>query len=99
MKLFKIIVSIQLPIDLLIKKVILLLVNSLEDNESKLILKLIESAKEPLETKEIEGKLKKVSRSKILYRLNNLRAEGLIKGKQIGSGKGTWIWWKNSAFV
>jgi DNA-binding Lrp family transcriptional regulator len=52
-----------------------------------------------LETKEIGEKLKKISRVKILYRLNNLRAEGLIKGKQVGSGKGTWIWWKLKAFA
>lgn len=69
------------------------------DKESKLILKLVNSAKEPLETKEIVEKLKKLSRSKILYRLNILRAEGLIKGKQIGSGKGAWIWWRKKAFV
>jgi repressor of nif and glnA expression len=71
----------------------------LEDTESRQILKVIESAKEPLETKEIEEKLKKISRIKILYRLNNLRAEGLIKGKRVGSGKGTWIWWRLKAFA
>jgi DNA-binding Lrp family transcriptional regulator len=71
----------------------------LEDSESKQILKAVESVKEPLETKEIGEKLKKISRVKILYRLNNLRAEGLIKGKQVGSGKGTWIWWKLKAFA
>jgi hypothetical protein len=49
-----------------------------------------------LETLEIQNKLKKITRVKILYRLNQLRAEGLIHGKQIGSGKGTWIWWKNN---
>jgi len=59
------------------------------------ILKIINESEEPLETKEIEVMLKNVSRVMILYRLNNLRGEGLIKGKQIGSGKGTWIWWKN----
>lgn len=64
------------------------------DKESASILKIIESSNEPLETKEIESKLPKTSRSKILYRLNNLRAEGKISAKQVGSGKGTWIWWK-----
>ena len=34
----------------------------------------------------------------IFYRLTMLRAEGLIKGKFIGPGKGVWIWWKNDAF-
>lgn len=96
---FKLILSVHLPIDLLMKKRILLKVEILEDKDSKDILKLIESSKEPLETKNIKEKLKKVSRTKILYRLNNLRAEGLIKGKQVGSGKGTWIWWKKSLFA
>ena len=58
------------------------------------ILSIVNASDEPLETKEIESSMKGVSRVKVLYRLNNLRGEGLIKGKQIGSGKGTWIWWK-----
>jgi predicted transcriptional regulator len=74
-------------------------VKFLKDKESKLIFKLIESSREPLETKEVEERLKRISRTKILYRLNNLRAESLIKGKQVGSGKRTWIWWKNKAFA
>lgn len=89
---FKSIVPMALSIDLLIKKMYLFREN-MDDKETKAILKVLKSSKEPLETKEIERKLKSVSRSKILYRLNNLRAESIIKGKQIGSGKGTWIWW------
>lgn len=54
---------------------------------------LISKAEEPLETREIEQKID-ASRIMILYRLNNLRGDGKIKGKQVGSGKGTWIWWK-----
>ncbi len=67
----------------------------LEQNDaiSKQILQQIKESFEPLETKEIELLLKKVSRIKILYRLNLLRGDGLIKGKAVGSGKGTWIWW------
>jgi repressor of nif and glnA expression len=68
--------------------------NFLKETDTISILKVIENSREPLETKEIEAVLKKVTRTKILYRLNNLRAEGLIKGKQVGAGKGTWIWWK-----
>ena len=64
------------------------------DTTSKNILKAIKEADEPLETKELELILKNVTRVKLLYRLNNLRGEGLIKGKQVGSGKGTWIWWE-----
>jgi repressor of nif and glnA expression len=66
----------------------------MQNGLSKKILNVIESAGEPLETKEVESKLKKFSRTMILYRLNNLRGEGLIKGKRIGPGKGVWIWWK-----
>ncbi|MFT4304147.1 MAG: hypothetical protein ACMXYG_06275 [Candidatus Woesearchaeota archaeon] len=55
---------------------------------------ILSKSSEPLETKEIELQLSNISRVKILYRLNNLRGEGRIHGKHIGSGKGTWIWWK-----
>jgi len=62
------------------------------------ILEVITSATEPLQTKEIEEKLREFSRAKILYRLHNLRGEGLIKGKRVGPGKGAWIWWKGDVF-
>ena len=42
--------------------------------------------------------VEKVTRTKIFYRLNNLRGEGLIKGKFIGSGKGVWVWWGSKLF-
>ena len=64
-----------------------------QDKESKRILNLIRKSEEPLETKDIQEKLGDVTRTKVLYRLLNLRAEQKIKGKQVGSGKGTWIWW------
>ncbi|MDO8643312.1 MAG: hypothetical protein Q7R76_07120 [Candidatus Woesearchaeota archaeon] len=68
------------------------------------ILSLLNSFSEPLETKEIEDKVKEkikketVTRTKIFYRLNLLRGEGKIKGKFSGSGKGVWIWWRMDAF-
>lgn len=68
------------------------------DTISGKILKIIAEAGEPLETKEIETVLKKETRIKILYRLNLLRGDSLIKGKAVGSGKGTWIWWKEGLF-
>ena len=68
------------------------------DKISENILKILKKAEEPLETKEIELLLKNVTRVKVLYRLNNLRGDGLIKGKPVGSGKGTWVWWKKNAF-
>ena len=68
------------------------------DSITKDILEILKKTKEPLETREIELILKGISRVKILYRLNNLRGEGLIKGKAVGSGKGAWIWWREDAF-
>jgi len=65
------------------------------DKISERIVKILDESSEPLETKEIEEFLKGITRTKILYRLNNLRGDGAIKGKNVGSGKGTWIWWKN----
>ena len=64
------------------------------DRTSTQILKLIAQAHEPLETKEIEILLKNVTRVKVLYRLSMLRGDGMIKGKPVGSDKGTWVWWK-----
>jgi len=70
----------------------------MDDEISKATLKVINNANEPLETKEVEERVceivKNVTRTKLFYRLNNLRAEGLIKGKFVGPGKGVWIWWK-----
>jgi len=71
----------------------------MDDEVSKTILKIVNSADQPLETTEIIAKLGKVSRSMIVYRLNMLRGEGKIKGKSIGAGKGNWVWWKNDAFA
>jgi hypothetical protein len=68
-----------------------------KDTLSKDILDIINRGNGPFETRELEIFLKGKSRVMILYRLNNLRGENLINGKQIGSGKGTWIWWPKSS--
>ncbi len=68
------------------------------DRTSTTILQILQEAVEPLETKEIEILLNNATRVKVLYRLNRLRGDGLVKGKPVGSGKGTWIWWKPSAY-
>ncbi|GIU68384.1 MAG: hypothetical protein KatS3mg001_234 [Candidatus Pacearchaeota archaeon] len=69
----------------------------MHDKISDLVLKTIQESDEPLETKEIQEKIitqiRGVTRTKIFYRLNLLRGEGLIKGKFVGPGKGVWIWW------
>jgi repressor of nif and glnA expression len=70
----------------------------MQNNIAKRILELIESSDEPLETMEIVERLKDISRTMILYRLHDLRGEGLIKGKRVGGGKGVWIWWRKNAF-
>ena len=69
----------------------------MEDKLAKNILRIIDSSNTPLETKEIEQKVK-ATRVKVLYRLNLLRGEGKIKGKFVGPGKGVWIWWSIKAF-
>ncbi len=58
------------------------------------ILEIINKSEYLLETTEIISFFKGETRTKILYRLNNLRGDSLVKGKQVGSGKGVWIWWK-----
>ena len=74
----------------------------MQDSIANAILKIIQDSAEPLETKEIQEKLedsiKNVTRTKLFYRLTNLRGDGVIKGKFIGPGKGVWIWWKPEAF-
>ena len=72
------------------------------DELTQVTLEIINDTDEPLETKEIQNlvskKIKNVTRTKLFYRLNNLRGEGLIKGKFVGPGKGVWIWWREKAF-
>jgi hypothetical protein len=72
----------------------------MRDNLEELALKIIEEAAEVLETKEIlerlEGNIKDITRTKVFARLNNLRGDGLIRGKFVGPGKGVWIWWSSS---
>ena len=74
----------------------------MHDSIANAILKIIQNSEEPLETKEIQEKIKNVikdvTRTKLFYRLTNLRGEGLIKGKFVGPGKGVWIWWSQEAF-
>lgn len=74
----------------------------MQDNISKRVLKIINESNDILETKEILERvsisIKNITRTKLFSRLNNLRGEGLIKGKFLGPGKGVWIWWKVDAF-
>ena len=67
------------------------------DELSKAILETLKQVGEPLDTREIEDRLtvlmSGVTRIKLVLRLQNLRGEGLIRGKSIGSGRGAWIWW------
>jgi hypothetical protein len=86
---------IDLSIDLYIQNDIYLIMRIKNDILSQKILEILKKTDEPLETIEILGLIKNSTRIKALYRLYNLRGEMLIKGKQVGSGKGTWIWWKN----
>jgi len=65
-----------------------------KEEDIRKILSVVEKSPEPLETKEIQKQLASITRTKILYRLLHLKADSLIKGKQVGPGKGCWIWWK-----
>lgn len=78
----------------------------LQDRLTDAILKIVKNSSEPLETEEIVRLLQEIkrpdvsfadaTRTKVLYRLNNLRADGQIAGKMLGAGKGVWIWWQKS---
>ena len=74
----------------------------MRDDIEALALDVISKSNEVFETKEIQEKIgvsiKDITRTKLFSRLNNLRGEGLIKGKFVGPGKGVWIWWRKSAF-
>lgn len=75
----------------------------LQDRLADAILKIVQNSSEPLETEDIiirvqeiqrtDVSFKNATRTKVMYRLNNLRADGLISGKMLGAGKGVWIWW------
>jgi hypothetical protein len=68
--------------------------NRMKDDISDKILKIVEKSNEPLDTNEIIKAIPNATRSKIMYRLMDLRAEGKIHGKMITSGgKGVWVWW------
>jgi DNA-binding Lrp family transcriptional regulator len=69
----------------------------MEDEISRKILVILEKSKAPLETREIEKHIPEATRAKVMYRLNDLRGEGKIKGKRVGAGgKGVWVWWSHS---
>ena len=84
-----------LPIDLYSLNDTYCIMRIKKDILSQKILEMLKKVDEPLETIEILDSIKGSTRVKILYRLNKLRGEMSIKGKQVGSGKGTWIWWKD----
>lgn len=69
-----------------------------KDKLTETIQGIINNSNEPLETKEVKAKMPEGTRTKILYRLRELRAEGLIEGKRVGASRGSWIWWKKDAF-
>lgn len=69
-----------------------------KDKLTETLIRIINEASEPFETKEIEAKLPTETRTKIINRLRDLAVKGEIKGKTVGSGKGTWIWWRKNAF-
>jgi hypothetical protein len=69
-----------------------------KDKLTDVLIKTIREANEPLETKEIVHRIGNETRAKIICRLSDLGIQGTIKGKRVGGGNGTWIWWKKDAF-
>ena len=69
------------------------------DKMTDKVLEVINGSEEPLETREIEGKIPEETRTKILNRLRELWGKRLIGGKMVGAGRGTWIWWKKDSFA
>jgi len=73
-----------------------------EEELSRIIGEVVNAAREPLETTEVHVKVAEaaaglvkggVTRDLLMYRLFNLRGEGVIHGKKVGPAKGVWIWW------
>jgi hypothetical protein len=73
-----------------------------DDELAKIIGEVVNAAHEPLETTEVHAKVAEaaakrvksgVTRDLLMYRLSNLRGEGVIHGKKVGPSKGVWIWW------
>lgn len=72
------------------------------DRISSLVLEILTSAKKPLETPEVvklvQNKIP-TTRTIVFKRLTDLRGDGDVKGKHLGSGKGVWVWWTPKSFV
>lgn len=72
------------------------------DRIRQIILQILDQAVRPLETPEVLDlvlKQTKTTRTIVFKRLTDLRGDGDILGKHIGSGKGVWIWWKKNSFT
>jgi hypothetical protein len=71
-----------------------------DDKIAQKVLNTIFSSQTPLETKQIEDIVRDAiptTRTIIFKRLTDLRGDGVLRGKVVGSGKGTWIWWRENA--
>lgn len=72
------------------------------DNITNCILQILDNAHTPLETREVEERVTQLvpssTRALVFKRLTNLRGDQAIRGTTVGSGKGTWIWWRTNAF-
>lgn len=66
----------------------------MDDHITARISKIMEHERGPMGTPEILSRLNGVTRTKALYRLHCLRAEGAINGRRLNAGaKGVWVWW------
>lgn len=71
-----------------------------DDKISQKVIETVFSAHTPLETKQVEEIVRDAipaTRTKIFKRLVDLRGDQILRGRVVGSGKGTWIWWRENA--
>ena len=71
------------------------------DAISQLLVRILQSTDQPLETAEVLGIIQKdlqISRKIIIKRLHDLKDSDTINARFMGPGKGVWVWWKKDSF-
>ena len=67
--------------------------NVSDDELAADIERFVIKAEGPVGTSEIEAAFPDAKRSKVLYRLQELRAQRRIRGRMVAGGRGSWIWY------
>jgi len=71
-----------------------------KDRVANAIRQTVNQSPSPLETTEVARLVRNAipaTRTILFKRLTDLRGDSALKGKHVGSGKGTWIWWREHA--